>query len=312
MALLDSPAPRKRKGERALAHGMGWAQTFIAVDWGTTNRRAWRIEGGQVAQEFEDGRGILSVQQAEFPVAVAELRERLGDHPLLMAGMIGSNRGWVEAPYVPCPVGLGHIAAALTWAEPARTAIVPGLSSDDPPDVMRGEEVQILGAVEAGLVPADSLVCHPGTHNKWVALAGGRVERFRTVMTGELFSLLRSHSILSDLLADDMTVDDAFCQGVTRGLEGDALTAELFSVRASVLLGQRAKQDATDFTSGLLIGADIGVGLKRATGGEIYVMGRPDLTRRYAAALDVAGRQAVEIDGETAFLAGIQAIAGRF
>jgi 2-dehydro-3-deoxygalactonokinase len=253
---------------------------------------------------------VLSVEKAGFAAAVAEIRERLGDHPLLLAGMVGSNRGWIEAPYVPCPAGMDDIAGALAWAEPERTAIVPGLSCE-PPDVMRGEEVQILGAVDTGLVPADALVCHPGTHNKWVTLSGGRVERFRTVMTGEMFSLLREHSILGDLLQDEMAVDDAFCDGVRAGLEGDAVTARLFSVRAGVLLGKRRKEDATDYTSGLLIGADIGSSIG-GHDGEIYVMGRPDLTRLYAAALGVAGRQATEIDGETAFLAGIKAIAGRF
>ena len=291
---------------------MGWAETLIAVDWGTTNRRAWRMAGGGVAEEFEDGRGVLSVDKADFPAAVADLRERLGGHPMLMAGMIGSNRGWVKAPYAPCPAGLDDIARSLAWAEPGRTAIVPGLSSADPPDVMRGEEVQILGAVEAGLVPADAVVCHPGTHNKWVTVSGGRVVRFRTVMTGEMFGLLKSHSILSDLLADEMTVDDAFCAGVARGLDGAVLTAELFSIRAGVLLGGRRRDDATDFTSGLLIGADVAFGLKEAADdGDVFVMGRPDLTRLYAAALGIAGRRATEIDGETAFLAGIKAIAGR-
>jgi 2-dehydro-3-deoxygalactonokinase len=290
---------------------MGWAQTFIAVDWGTTNRRAWRIAGGVVAQEFEDSRGVLSVDKAAFPAAVAEIRERLGDHPLLMAGMVGSNRGWVEAPYVPCPAGLADIAGALCWAEPERTAIVPGLSSDNPPDVMRGEEAQIVGAIAAGLVPADALICHPGTHNKWVIVAGGRVARFRTVMTGELFSLLGKHSILSDLLGGDIEPGEAFRAGAARGLAGDALGAELFSVRASVLLGKSRKQDAADFTSGLLIGADIAFGLQQGVGDEIFVMGSPALTRLYAAAIDAAGQRATEIDGETAFLAGINAIAGQ-
>lgn len=290
---------------------MGWAQTFIAVDWGTTNRRAWRIAGGTVAEEFEDDRGVLSIDRAEFPAAVAEIRERLGDHPLLMAGMVGSNRGWVEAPYVPCPAGLADIAGALCWAEPERTAIVPGLSSDGPPDVMRGEEAQVVGAVAAGLVPADALVCHPGTHNKWVTVSGGRIARFRTVMTGELFSLLGKHSILSDLLDGEIAPEDAFRAGVARGLAGDALGAELFSVRAAVLLGQSRKQDAADFTSGLLIGADIAFGLQQGASDDLFVMGSPELTRLYAAALDVAGRQATEIDGETAFLAGIHAIAGQ-
>lgn len=290
---------------------MGWAQTLIAVDWGTTNRRAWRVERGAVAQEFEDGRGVLSVDKGDFPAAVADIRNRLGDHPMLMAGMIGSNRGWVEAPYLPCPAGLADIAPSLAWAETGRTAIVPGLCSDNPPDVMRGEEVQILGAVEAGMIPSDALVCHPGTHNKWATLAGGRVARFRTVMTGELFNLMKEHSILSGLLADEMEAGEAFRAGVSRGLEGNVLGAELFSVRAGVLLGKRRKEDATDFTSGLLIGADIAFGLKDGASGDIIVMGSPKLTRLYAAAIGVAGGQAKEVDGETAFLAGIKAIAGQ-
>ena len=289
---------------------MGWAEPYIAVDWGTTNRRAWRIEAGGVDDEFEDARGVLSVARAEFPAAVAEIRQRLGDHPLLMAGMIGSNRGWVEAPYVPCPAGLDEVAARLAWAEPGRTAIVPGLSSD-PPDVMRGEEVQLLGAVEAGLMPRDAIVCHPGTHNKWARVEAGRVTGFRTVMTGEMFSLLKSHSILSDLLSDAMAAGDAFRAGVARALEGEPLTAGLFAVRAGVLLGGLRKEDATDFTSGLLIGADIAFGLAEAPPGAIVVMGRPELTSLYAAALDVAGRQSLVVDGEAAFLAGIRGIAER-
>jgi 2-dehydro-3-deoxygalactonokinase len=290
---------------------MGWAEPYIAVDWGTTNRRAWRMEGGAPVEEFEDGCGVLSVDKADFPATVAQIRERLGDHPMLMAGMIGSNRGWVEAPYAPCPAGLTDLVTALAWPEPGRTAIVPGLSSAGPPDVMRGEEVQLLGAVDADLVPGDSLVCHPGTHNNWAILRGGRVERFRTVMTGEMFSLLKSHSILADLLADEMSGGDAFRDGVARGLEGGTLTADLFSVRAGVLLGERRPQDSTDYTSGLLIGADIAAGLAYGGDGDVFVMGRPELTKLYVAGLGVARRSAVEIDGETAFLAGIKAIAGR-
>lgn len=289
---------------------MGWAETFIAIDWGTTNRRAWRIAGGTIEQEFEDARGVLSVDKADFPAAVADIRTRLGDHPMLMAGMIGSSRGWVEAPYVPCPAGLDDIAGALAWAEPRRSAIVPGLSSADPPDVMRGEEVQILGAAAAGMIPADALVCHPGTHNKWAVVKDGEVVSFRTVMTGEMFGLLKEHSILSDLLGGEIAVGDAFCDGVRRGLAGQALTAELFSVRAGVLLGARRREDAADHASGLLIGADIGFGLQ-GSASDIYVMGRPELTRLYAAALRVAECETQEIDGEAAFLAGIKAIAGQ-
>jgi len=291
---------------------MRWHEGYIAVDWGTTNRRAWLIGGdGAVLAEMEDDRGVLSVPEGGFPEAVAALRARLGDRPLLMAGMIGSNRGWAEAPYVPCPAGLGELAGAVHWVEPGRTGIVPGVawSDGDHADVMRGEEVQILGAFAGRLVPADATLCHPGTHNKWVRLEGGRIAKFRTVMTGELFSLLKEHSILGDLLEGPVAADAAFEAGVRHGLGHDDLTAELFAVRARVLLGKAAREDAASYASGLLIGSDLGIGLRDAGGGEVIVMGRPELTSLFAAALAVAGRSAREVDGEEAFLAGARHLA---
>jgi 2-dehydro-3-deoxygalactonokinase len=286
---------------------MGWAEGFIAVDWGTTNRRAYLIgPGGERQGEMEDELGILSVTKGGFGPAVAALTERLGDRPLLMAGMIGSNRGWVETPYVPCPAGAAELAAGIHWVEAGRIGIVPGLcwSQGDEADVMRGEEAQIVGAVESAMVPPDSIVCHPGTHNKWVRLEAGRIAAFRTVMTGEIFNLLKSHSILTDLLAAEVRPDSAFEAGVRHGFERDDLTAELFSVRARTLLGKSAREEAACYTSGLLIGADLRFGLGFAGEGALFVMGRPELTGLYAAALAVAGRAAREIDGEEAFVAG--------
>ena len=291
---------------------MRWDGGFIAVDWGTTNRRAYLLwPDGGLAAEMEDDKGILSVPAGAFPAAVAEIRERLGDLPMLMAGMIGSNRGWIEAPYVPCPAGIEELAQRRIWAEEGRTAIVPGLSflDDRRADVMRGEEVQMLGALAAGMIGGDGLVCHPGTHNKWVTIEAGRVTRFRTVMTGELFSLLKEHSILSDMLQSEVGQGPAFAAGVRHGLSDEDLTAELFAVRARVLLGQSERDDAASYTSGLLIGADVRTGLRRADEGEIAVMGRPELTGLYAAALREAGRTTLEVDGEQAFLAGATRLA---
>jgi len=291
---------------------MRWADGFIAVDWGTTNRRGYLLApGGEMSDEMEDDRGILAVGHEGFDRAVAELKGRLGDRPLLMAGLVGSNRGWVEAPYVRCPAGLPELAAALKWVVPGRIAIVPGVAYDegDAADVMRGEEVQILGAFAEGLVAPDALICHPGTHNKWIRLEDGRIAAFRTVMTGELFNLLREHSILADLLGAPAGLDGAFEAGVRRGLDSDELTAELFSVRARVLLGKARREDAASFTSGLLIGFDIRTGLRSGGPGEVVVMGRPELTRLFAAALEMAGREAREVDGEEAFLAGVRHLA---
>ena len=262
---------------------------FIAVDWGTTNRRAYRVGAdGLHDAEFEDERGVLSIASGGFPKAAAEICERLGDWPLLLAGMVGSTKGWVEAPYVP---GLSYLAG-------------------DRADVMRGEEVQMLGAVASGLIPSDGLACHPGTHNKWVLLKGGRIIAFRTIMTGELFNLLKHKGILADWLQGPAEPGEAFGSGVRQGLKGTALTADLFAVRARVLLGEARAEDAASFVSGLLIGADVLMGLKDGAG-DVTVIGRPELTRLYAAAIAQTGRTAHEVDGEKAFLAGIVEIARR-
>jgi 2-dehydro-3-deoxygalactonokinase len=287
-----------------------WTEGYIAVDWGTTNRRAWRVEGGQAGAEFEDDCGIIAVEDGGFPAKVQEIRDRLGDLPLVMAGMIGSNRGWVEAPYVPCPAGPEALASHLMEVPGEQAWIVPGLSFVEGKrgDVMRGEETQLFGAVAAGLTPRDALVCHPGTHNKWALLEHGQVTRFRTVMTGEMFNLLRQGSILKQWLDREVAADAPFHEGVAQGLDGRAITTDLFGVRAAVLLGLREAEEAASFVSGLLIGADIRTGLSDHRGGALVVMGRPELTALYEAALEVAGTDCSIVDGEAALLAGIQTI----
>ena len=281
---------------------------FLAVDWGTSNRRGWRIEpGGKITQAFSDAHGILNVD--DFPTSVAILRHEHAGLPVLMAGMIGSNRGWIEVPYVTAPVGLAAIAAAVHWVEPG-VGIVPGVAYDDAPraDVMRGEEVQLLGAQALGWL-ADGLACHPGTHTKWVELEFGCIARLRTVMTGDVFAALAAKSILSDLLAHPAPVDVSFIEGVDHGLEYDDLTAALFTARARVLLGRAQAEHAASYVSGLLIGADLRAGLGRLRADVVPVIGSPELTVRFAAALIRAGRQPVEYDGEAAFVAGMRAIA---
>lgn len=292
---------------------MRWVDGFIAVDWGTTNRRAYLIDSrGRKTAEFEDSQGILAIAPGGFPNAIAEIRKKLEDKPLLLAGMIGSNRGWREAPYLACPAGIDDLAKGLVRVS-QREAIVPGVSylGEGRADVMRGEEVQLLGAVVAGLVEPDGLICHPGTHNKWAVLHERRIHSFRTVMTGELFSLLKEHSILSDLLQGTVGVNDAFLEGASYAIDHEALPAELFAVRARVLLGQAKKEDAASYTSGLLIGADVRAGLQDPAGAQVVIIGRPELTRLYAAAIATTKRPTKELDGERCFLAGIHEIAKR-
>lgn len=284
---------------------------LIVVDWGTTNRRVYVLDGdGRLETRATDRLGILSVAPGGFPAEVAALRILHGERPMLLAGMIGSNRGWIEAPYVDCPADLAALLRGLEHA--ARdAAIVPGVRDlgPDRADVMRGEEVQLLGAVAAGLIAPDARVCHPGTHAKWARMENGAIAAFRTVMTGELFALLRDHGIMAGQLDGSVGDCPAFRDGVRRSLARRELPADLFEVRARLLLGRLAPQDGADYASGLLIGADIAIGLDFVGPGEIALIGERALTGLYAAALDEVGRAHATIDGETAFLAGMNALA---
>lgn len=290
----------------------GWSGGFIAVDWGTTNRRAYRIDAlGAVVDRMEDDAGAATIARDAFPAAVAGITARLGDAPLLMAGMVGANNGWHEAPYVPCPATIGDLARGLMWVEPGRVAIVPGVSftSDRRADVMRGEEVQVFGYLAPDHA-GEALLCHPGTHTKWIRTGKSAIIDFRTFMTGELFALLREHSILAPLLRDGMEPDPDFLAGAEVGLAGAELAAELFAVRARVLLGRLPAGSAAAWTSGLLVGADVRGGLATCAHLPrcVSVLGRPSLNRLYVAALARAGVPAQGVDGAPAFVAGMLAI----
>ena len=283
---------------------MRFTDRFLAVDWGTTNRRVFVIEDSLVIESARDGLGVTAV--SDFAAEAEAIRARFGDLPMLMAGMVGSTIGWREAPYVPAPAGVAEIAAALSWID-ARTAIVPGVCVTDPPDVMRGEEVQLLGAVAAGLVPPDALLAQPGTHCKWAALTHGRIANFTTAMTGELFALLRRHSVLAGQLGAEVTLGDAFRDGVADGARRD-LAASLFGIRAAKLLGVRDDADAASYASGLLIGADVAARLADDAHGDIHVLADAALGGLYAAAIEAHHRTAHIVDSHTAFVAGIIAI----
>jgi len=291
---------------------LDWHGPFIAVDWGTTNRRAWRIGAdGTVQDSLADGGGITSVPAAGFDAEAAALRARLGDLPMLLGGMIGSDRGWRNVAYVPCPADARSLAAGICWIDP-RTGIVPGVSQKGPqvPEVMRGEEVQIFGALAGNTIPPDSLVCHPGTHAKWVQLEGGRIARFATWMTGEVFALISRHSILASELEGTAQPGPAFAAGVAASADRDPL-GHLFALRAGRLLGTPLP-DAPSYASGLLIGAEVRAALARMGDGSPYLIGRPDLCALYAAAIAEVRGTGVQpdqiIDGEWAFLTGLRAI----
>lgn len=287
-----------------------WQGKYIAVDWGTTNRRAWLVEpDGKVSAEMADQMGLLSVSPEGFEAAVSDVRTELGDYPMLLAGMVGSDKGWRKAPYLKCPVDAQILADNILWVERFKTGIVRGVCQvEGRQDVMRGEEVQAVGAIAAASISTDAYICHPGTHAKWIRLRQGKIDSFQTMMTGEIFNLLKSSSILSAQMQASPTADSAFQAGLDEIKAGIPLLSALFAVRAKYMLGDGADTGAS-FASGLLIGSDVTAGLAHAIVGEtIAIVGRGDLCRLYEIAIQQAGYKCQLIDGEAAFLAGIRSI----
>ncbi len=282
---------------------------FVAVDWGTTNRRAYVLNAGTVVRSDRDERGILAFAEGGFAAEVAALRARYDGLPLVLAGMVGSNRGWIDAGYVAAPAGLDALAAAVV--RPADgVAIVPGVSRavGDRGDVMRGEEVQLLGAVAAGLAPPDGLLCQPGTHCKWARMEGGRIADFTTAMTGEMFALLRDHALIGLTMTEPPADDPAFADGVAEAARGDLLGA-LFGVRPAGLLGLRPAAEAASFVSGVLIGSDVRAHVTRED--EVYLLADGPIGALYTRAITAAGRTAHMVDSHAAFVAGITRIQER-
>jgi 2-dehydro-3-deoxygalactonokinase len=252
-----------------------------------------------------DGQGVLSFDPDNYAAEVQSMRDRFGDLPTLLAGMVGSRRGWREAPYVPCPAGIESVAAAVLQLD-ERTMLVPGVSYEDEAraDVMRGEEMQLFGAI-AGRQSPSKTICLPGTHNKWAHIANRQIRSFRTMMTGDLYAALGQHSALSELMQAEAVIGDAFRRGVRHALAYDDLISELFAARGRVMVGRDDATGVASFVSGLLIGTDVKLGLESALPGAITVVASPSLAAFYSAALELAGRQAVEVEGERAFLDGV-------
>jgi 2-dehydro-3-deoxygalactonokinase len=282
---------------------------LIAVDWGTSALRGARLdEAGKVLEEKSAPLGILNVPNGDFAgVFAAQFSSwmEVGAR-CLISGMAGSRQGWAEAPYVACPAGPDELARHLLWIERDRIALVPGLSDrqGDVPDVMRGEEVQIFGAMRlAGL--ADGLFVLPGTHSKWATVCGGKVTGFRTFMTGEVYGLFAQHSILARTLDANTPLDEAaFRRGVARAGTGESLLNSAFGVRALALFDRLSPAQSASYLSGLLIGEEIG---RQALPTEVIVIGASALVERYALALGERGAT-VRSFGAEATWAGLRSI----
>ena len=286
---------------------------LIAVDWGTSSLRVARVAvDGRVLEGRCSARGILTVPAGGF---AGVLQETCGDwlaEPAalcLISGMAGSRQGWQEAPYCACPAGFTELARSLAWIAPDRIALVPGLSceNDGVPDVLRGEEVQVFGAMDL-LQRRDGVFVLPGTHSKWVRVVDARVESFATFMSGEVYALLRQHSILARMMPaqDDALDEEAFTRGVLHAQQASGLLRSAFSARTLALFDRLPAPALPSYLSGLVIGEELrGRSLDAR---EVVLIGAPALTQRYALALHALGGLSCSL-GPEATWRGLSALA---
>lgn len=238
----------------------------IAVDWGTTNRRAWALgPDGTVIAERADSSGLLAVKDRRFAESLesflGDWLDSNSDVPVVIAGMVGSRLGWVEVPYVAAPAPLSDLAQKLKKAGRLAGAdcwIVPGMSldSDMQPEVMRGEECQILGTLLMRR-QSDGVFLLPGTHSKWARVTDRCLIAFRTYMTGEIFNLLGQSGTLAQLMSSGEHYEDAFARGVSATADETELLNRLFSARSLALFGRLEGGEIASYVSGMLIGTEM-------------------------------------------------------
>ena len=278
---------------------------MIAVDWGTTRVRAWRLaDDGRILERRALDAGVMAIAREAFAPTLESMIGGWcaeGDGPVFLCGMVGGRQGWIEVPYVRCPASLGDIAAGvreLQWAR-GTAYIVPGLACHDRggvPDLLRGEESQALGAM-ALLPPGGASLCLPGTHSKHLRVRDDRVEAFETYMTGEIYALLLDHSILGRL-AEGRDVDAAaFASGVKRSAEGGALSHQVFAARTRALTGELAPDAVAGYLSGLLVGHELANLPARSV---VHVAAESPLGELYSKALGMTGREAHSLGPDVA------------
>jgi len=289
---------------------------YVAVDWGTSSFRLWLIDrSGNVLGERRSDEGMMTAGKSGFAAVLQSHLEAVGAAPALpviICGMAGARQGWVEAGYVDTPAPLASVLkhAVAVPGQGRDVRILPGIAQRDrkAPDVMRGEETQLLGVL--GLDAAGgALVCMPGTHSKWVRVNGGTVERFATFMTGELFGAVSGATILSHAVAGAEAADDldAFRSAVIAAFERPAFAANLlFQVRSGQLLHGGTPAAARERISGTLIGVELAAGLAgEATKSGITLVASGRLQRLYQLAFDTMSVPVRSIEAEDATRRGL-------
>lgn len=292
--------------------------TFVGINWGSTSFRAYLIGAdGSAIDEYVAAAGVVGLDRDGMGSMMSELASRWPQRgPVYASGMIGSNVGWIEVPYAQAPAGCADLAAAAvsTQIGDLPLKIVPGItcrrSFDGEPDILRGEEVELMGLV--ALRAVDGWVALPGTHTKWARLENGRVVDFFTSMSGEIFDRLTAKGLLASIVAGEAADGAEFLRGVSAGLARRlSLGTLLFGARAQVVRGALAKSDAASYLRGLLIGSEIGDALAvypTLGGSVIPLIGNPALCRLYASALRTVGLSSELIESREACLRGFRAL----
>ncbi|MEG2803275.1 2-dehydro-3-deoxygalactonokinase [Stenotrophomonas sp.] len=291
---------------------------IIGINWGSSNFRAFRIGlDGTVSGRIEQPRGIAGLERAQMQALLEEVVAQWPHAARIYAsGMIGSNIGWRDAGYVECPAALDVLAAHLhrTQIGAHAVAIVPGLAcrrADGAPDIMRGEETELLGLIAAGALPANGLVALPGTHSKWVQLQDGAVASFVTAMSGEIFDRLTAAGLLASVVDGPAEDGPAFRAGVQAGHHGAGLGTLLFGARARVIRGDLARRDGASYLRGVLIGAELADVVRlwpAALAHDIPLVGAAPVCSLYAHAVQALGGQGHGIASHAASTRGFHAL----
>jgi 2-dehydro-3-deoxygalactonokinase len=295
------------------------AGNFVGINWGSTNFRAYLVGAdGALVEEYSRPAGVAKLDRAGMAALMQEMARQWPDHgPVYAAGMIGSNVGWQEAPYVVAPATLVDIARGTVASNIGGVPVqlVPGMTCrrafDDGPDILRGEEIELFGF--ASLHPDwDGFVALPGTHTKWTRFGAGQAIDFFTSMSGEMYDRLTTAGLLASITEGEAVCGNAFFDGVQLGSEGRlGLGTLLFGARARVIRGALQRSESASFIRGLLIGAEIAdalaihPGLK---GASIPLIGNGPLCELYAGALERLGMQSLFVDSRQACLAGFGAL----
>jgi 2-dehydro-3-deoxygalactonokinase len=289
---------------------------YTAVDWGTSSFRLWLVDrSGHVLAARRSDEGMMAAAKSGFAAVLQSHLAALNaapDLPAIICGMAGARQGWVEAGYVDTPAPLDAILlGAVTVPGQSRDIrILPGIAQRDPsaPDVMRGEETQLLGAL-GNAAAREALVCMPGTHSKWAEVQGGTIVRFATFMTGELFSAISRETILSHAVADAEAAEDrgAFQEAVAAAFKTPSLAANLlFRVRSRQLLFGGTPAAARETISGTLIGLELAGGLaKDVPRGSVTLVASGRLAALYRLAFDTLSVAVQSVDADDAVLAGL-------